>query len=93
MKRDTKDINFLTKGQRMKNFEIAKKLALQLEPGRIKRAKAATTGVLPSTYSAATLPDGTHIVIGDDMDDIPTPTQFFNGRPAIKVTLATNLKL
>lgn len=91
-KRNTKDINFLSKGQRISNFEAAKKMALQLEPGRMKRAKAAAAGLLPSTYTAATLADGTHIVIGDDMEDVPFPTQFINGRPAIKVNVTTQLK-
>jgi len=90
-KNDTKSINFLTKVQRMKNFDIAKKLALQLEPGRLKRAKADGTGLIASTYSAATLVDGTHVVIGDTMEDIPKPTQFINGRPAIKVNMLTQL--
>lgn len=90
-KNDTKSINFLTKTQRLKNFEAAKKMALQLEPGRIKRVKAFETGLAPGTYTAATLIDGTHLVIGDSMEDIPKPTQFINGRPAIKVNLTTQL--
>lgn len=89
----TKSINFISKAQRKKNWELAKKLALQLEPGRIKRAKADGRGNSPSTYTAATLIDGIHVVIGDSMDDIPKPTQFINGRPAMKVSLTTQIIL
>lgn len=93
IKRDTKSINFLTKNQRLLNFNAAKKAALQLMPGQIKRVKADGVGVLPGTYSAARLGDGTFLVIGDTMDDIPSPNQFINGRPAIKVNIHTQLKL
>ena len=91
--RNVKSIDFLTKRQRISNFEVAKKLALQLDKGRFKRAKADGIGTTCSTYSAACLPDGTHIVIGDSMEDIPKPTQFINGRPAMKVSLHTQLNL
>lgn len=89
----TKSINFLTKAQRKQNWEIAKKVALQLDPGRIKRCKSFGTGRLPSTYTAACLTDGVHVVIGDSLEDIPKPNQFINGRPAMIVKFNTQLVL
>lgn len=88
-----KSINFISKSQRKKNWEVAKKLALQLEPGRIKRCKSEGKGNAPSTYTAACLKNGITVVIGDSMEDIPKPTQFINGRPAMKVSLTTQIEL
>lgn len=88
-----KSIDFVTKSQRIKNFDLARKLALQLDPGRVKRAKAAITGIAPSTYTACKDISGMTLVIGDTMDDIPKPTRFINGRPAIQVDLFTKLIL
>lgn len=89
---NSKSIDFISKATRQKNWEIAKKAALQLDPGRIKRIKSAI-GSLPSTYQAGKLSNGIAIVIGDTMDDIPKPTMTIHGRPAMSVTLSTQIKL
>lgn len=75
----------ITKAQRRRNFEEARKLAMTLQLGRVKRAKAQGTGLAPSTFSAMVTPTGERFVVGDSMEDIPKPDCFLYGRPAQRI--------
>lgn len=88
-------MSLVTKSQRKSNFVIARKLALQLDPGRVKRAKSAEVGqLIGNTYSALVTQEGKRYVVGDTMDDIPYPTCIINGKPALLVkNYHTPLKL
>lgn len=89
-----KSIDFVTKTQRMNNFEMARKLAMHLDVGRYKRAKASGTGVGGNTYSAIVNLRGERFVMGDSMVDVPHPTSIINGRPAVRIySYTTPLKL
>lgn len=77
----------------MANFEVAKKLALQLDKGRVKKVAPATGILSGGTYYACTDLNGNHFVMADTLDDIPKPTGYINGRPALKVDILTKLVL
>lgn len=89
-----KSISFVTKTQRKKNFEAARKLACQLEEGRMKRAQSVGTGIGHNTYTAMVDKDGKKYVIGDSLEDIPYPSTFIGGKPAMVIlNYTTPLKL
>lgn len=80
-----KKIKLQSKKDRLSNFAVARKLALQLDKGRMKRVAPAQGVLSGGTYLACTDTNGTHYVLGDTLDDIPKPTCYINGRPALKV--------
>jgi hypothetical protein len=87
-----KSIKLQSKKDKMANFEAAKKLALQLDRGRMKRVAPATGILSGGTYHACTSINGDHYVLGDTLDDIPKPTCYIHGRPALKI-INDNTKL
>lgn len=80
-----KRIKVQSKRDKMLNFEVARKLSLQLDPGRMKRVAPAQGVLSEGTYFAATTKEGIHYVLGDTLDDIPKPSCFINGRPALQI--------
>ena len=90
---DKKSFSFITISQRKEDFQEAKKMALQLDKGRIKRVRSTKQGIDLSCYKAGRLMDGTAVVIGDDYNAIPFPNQIINGYPAVTIqNLNTQMK-
>lgn len=86
--------DFISKTTRKSYFEIARKMAMQLDAGRYKRAMSNGSLIGRNPYSAMVNQQGQRFVIGDSMEDIPYPTSLINGKPALKITsYTTPLKL